>query len=52
MADVAWAPALILAVGAAAGGQIGAKVGRRLSPALLRGVIVVVGVAAIVQIVV
>ena len=51
VADVAWAPALILAVGAAAGGQIGAKVGRRLSPALLRGVIVVVGVAAIVQIV-
>jgi uncharacterized membrane protein YfcA len=38
-------------VGAAAGGQLGAKVGRRLSPALLRGVIVVVGVAAIVQIV-
>jgi uncharacterized protein len=52
VADVAWAPALILAVGAAVGGQIGAKVGRRLSPALLRGVIVVVGVAAIVQIVV
>jgi uncharacterized membrane protein YfcA len=51
VADVAWAPALILAVGAAAGGQIGAKVGRRLSPALLRGMIVVVGVAAIVQIV-
>ena len=51
VADVAWAPALILAVGAAAGGQVGAKVGRRLSPALLRGVIVVVGVAAIVQIV-
>ena len=52
VAEVAWAPALILAVGAAVGGQIGAKVGRRLSPALLRGVIVVVGVAAIVQIVV
>jgi uncharacterized membrane protein YfcA len=52
VADVAWAPALTLAVGAAVGGQIGAKVGRRLSPALLRGVIVVVGVAAIVQIVV
>ena len=52
VAEVAWAPALILAVGAAVGGQIGAKVGRRLSPGLLRGVIVVVGVAAIVQIVV
>jgi uncharacterized membrane protein YfcA len=51
VADVAWAPALILAAGAAAGGQIGAKVGRRLSPALLRGLIVAVGIAAIVQIV-
>ena len=51
VADVAWAPALLLAAGAAAGGQLGANVGRRLSPALLRGVIVVVGIAAIVQIV-
>ena len=51
VAEVAWAPALLLAVGAAVGGQLGAKVGRRLSPALLRGVIVVVGLAAIVQIV-
>ena len=30
------------------GGQIGATVGRRLPPAVLRGVIVVVGVVAIV----
>jgi uncharacterized membrane protein YfcA len=52
VADVAWAPALLLAAGAIVGGQVGAKVGRRLSPALLRGLIVVVGVAAIVQIVV
>jgi uncharacterized membrane protein YfcA len=51
VADVAWEPALVLAAGAVVGGQIGARVGRRLSPALLRGVIVVVGVAAIVQIV-
>jgi uncharacterized protein len=50
-ASVAWLPALLLAVGSAAGGQLGAKVGRRLSPAVLRGVIVVVGVAAIVQLV-
>jgi uncharacterized membrane protein YfcA len=48
-ASVAWLPALLIAIGSAAGGQIGARVGRRLSPALLRGVIVVVGVAAIVQ---
>jgi uncharacterized membrane protein YfcA len=50
-ATVAWLPALLLAIGSTAGGQIGARVGRRLSPAVLRGVIVVVGVAAIVQLV-
>ena len=48
-ATVAWLPVLLLAVGSAAGGQLGAKIGRSLSPAVLRGVIVVVGVAAIVQ---
>ena len=48
-ASVAWLPAVLLAVGSAAGGQLGAKVGRRLSPAVLRGLIVVVGIAAIVQ---
>jgi uncharacterized protein len=48
-ASVAWLPAVLLAVGSAAGGQLGAKVGRRLSPAALRGLIVVVGIAAIVQ---
>jgi uncharacterized protein len=48
-ASVAWLPALLLAAGSAAGGQLGARIGRRLSPAVLRGVIVVVGVAAIVQ---
>jgi uncharacterized protein len=48
-ASVAWLPALLLAAGSAAGGQLGARIGRRLSPAVRRGVIVVVGVAAIVQ---
>ncbi len=48
-ASVAWLPAVILAVGSAAGGQLGAKIGRRLSPGVLRGLIVVVGLAAIVQ---
>jgi uncharacterized protein len=48
-ADVAWLPALLLAVSSAAGGQLGARIGRSLSPPVLRGVIVVVGVAAIVQ---
>jgi len=50
-ASVAWAPALLIAVGSAAGGQIGARIGRRLSPAMLRAVIVVVGLAAIAQLV-
>jgi uncharacterized membrane protein YfcA len=48
---VAWLPALLLAVSSAIGGQLGAQIGRRLSPAVLRGVIVVVGIAAIVQLV-
>jgi uncharacterized membrane protein YfcA len=48
-ADVAWAPAAIIAVTSMVGGQIGAHYGRRLHPAVLRGVIVVVGVTAIVR---
>jgi uncharacterized protein len=48
-ATVAWLPVVLLAAGSAAGGQLGARIGRSLSPDLLRGVIVVVGVVAIVQ---
>jgi uncharacterized membrane protein YfcA len=48
-ASVAWLPVLLLAAGSAAGGQLGAQIGRRLSAPVLRAVIVVVGVAAIVQ---
>jgi uncharacterized protein len=40
---VEWPVALLLAIGSIAGGQFGAFVGRRFSPLLLRGVIVVVG---------
>jgi uncharacterized membrane protein YfcA len=47
-----WSVAALLAVGALAGGYVGARTGRRLSPAMLRGLIVVVGVAAIVKMVV
>jgi uncharacterized membrane protein YfcA len=43
---VAWAPALALAVGASVGGAVGAPVARRLPAAVLRGLIVVVGIAA------
>ena len=47
-----WAVAALIAVGALAGGYVGARVGRRLSPVVLRGLIVVVGVLAIVKMVV
>lgn len=48
VAHVDWVAAGLIAAGAVLGGLIGATVGRRLSPAVLRGVIVVVGVVAIV----
>jgi uncharacterized membrane protein YfcA len=44
---VAWAPALLIMAGAVVGGQIGARYGRRLSPPVLRALIVVVGLVAI-----
>jgi uncharacterized protein len=49
VAEVAWLAVLLLAAGSIVGGQLGAKVGRRLPAVWLRGVIVVVGLAAIVQ---
>jgi uncharacterized membrane protein YfcA len=50
VADVAWLVVLLLAGGSIVGGVLGAKVGRRMPTFWLRGVIVVVGIAAIVQI--
>ena len=47
-----WAVVGLIALGAVIGGQLGAKVGRRLPPTALRGVIVVVGVLAIVAVLV
>jgi uncharacterized membrane protein YfcA len=49
VAHVAWAAAGLVAAGAVIGGQIGSRYGRRLPPAALRGVIVVVGVFAMVR---
>ncbi|AWI28630.1 sulfite exporter TauE/SafE family protein [Streptomyces tirandamycinicus] len=46
-----WTAVLLIAVGSAIGGQIGAGIGRRLSPVVLRTFIVVVGTAAVVQLV-
>lgn len=49
VADIAWGPAVLLAVGSIAGGILGARYGRRLPATWLRALIVVVGVAAIVH---
>lgn len=51
VAPVDWAVVALLAVGSIVGGLLGAKVGRKLSPTALRSVIVVVGVAAMVQLI-
>jgi uncharacterized protein len=51
-AHVEWAPAGIIAGASIFGGQIGAHYGRRLHPSVLRGVIVVVGVTAIIHLLV
>jgi uncharacterized protein len=48
-AHVEWAPAGIIAVSSILGAQVGARYGRRLSPRLLRAIIVLVGVFAIVR---
>jgi uncharacterized membrane protein YfcA len=48
---VSWAVAGLLAAGSLLGGHLGARVARRLSPPVLRGAIVVVGVAAILKLV-
>lgn len=48
VAEVDWLVVLLVAVGSVVGGQIGATVGRRLPPAVLRGVIVAVGLTALV----
>ncbi|MFE2347980.1 MULTISPECIES: sulfite exporter TauE/SafE family protein [Kitasatospora] len=42
-----WTAALLIAAGATLGGVLGAKVGRRLPPIALRGLIVLVGLAAV-----
>jgi len=50
-AHVAWAPAGLIAAGSVLGGVLGSRYGRRLPPAALRGLIVVVGIVAIVRLV-
>ena len=48
VADVDWTVVALIAAGSIVGGQLGATLGRRLSPLVLRIVIVVVGLVALV----
>jgi uncharacterized protein len=49
--DVAWEAAGLIALGSVVGGQVGAYFGRRVPPPVLRGIVVAVGVVAIIEIV-
>lgn len=49
--DVAWLAAGLIALGAVVGGQLGAQIGRRVPQAVLRALVVLVGVVAIIAIV-
>lgn len=51
VADVSWSYAGLVAIGSIAGGLLGAHVGRRLPPSVLRAVIVAVGTIAIIMLV-
>lgn len=46
VAEVAWSAVFIIAAGATVGGILGSRLGRRLPPTVLRGVIITVGVTA------
>ncbi|HEY7926643.1 MAG: sulfite exporter TauE/SafE family protein [Candidatus Dormibacteria bacterium] len=52
LAPVAWQAVLVLGATSLVGGQLGAHVGRRLPPRLLRGLIVVGGTAVVVKLLV
>lgn len=49
VARPAWWAVALVAAGSTVGGVVGARIGRRLPPTVLRGLIVVVGVVAIVK---
>jgi uncharacterized protein len=49
IAEVDWQVVALIAAGSIIGGQLGAKVGRKLPPNVLRGVIVVVGTVAVIR---
>ena len=49
LAPISWPVVALLAVSSTLGGFLGAAIGRRLSPRLLRAIIVLIGLAAIVK---
>ena len=49
--QIDWLVVLLIAIGSTIGGVLGSTVGRRLPPPVLRGVIVVIGLVAIVKLV-
>ncbi|MFB7877411.1 sulfite exporter TauE/SafE family protein [Nocardia sp. NPDC056064] len=49
IAEVNWQAVALIAIGSIIGGQLGARVGRKLPPNVLRAVIVVVGTIAVVR---
>jgi len=51
-AHIDYTAAGLIAAGAFIGGIVGSKIGRKLSPVLLRAVIVVVGIVAIIKLVI
>jgi uncharacterized membrane protein YfcA len=51
VAEVSWTAALLIAVGSSLGALLGARYGRRLPAGALRGLIVVVGLAAMAQLI-
>jgi hypothetical protein len=50
-AELDWAAAAIIAAGSIIGGQLGARIGRKLPPVALRCAIIAIGLTAIVRIV-
>ncbi|HEX5994260.1 MAG TPA: sulfite exporter TauE/SafE family protein [Jiangellales bacterium] len=51
VADVDWAAAGLVAAGAVVGGLVGARIARRLAPAVLRAIVVLIGIIAVVTLV-
>lgn len=50
-ADVAWEAVVLIALGATVGGTLGAGIGRRIPPAVLRGLVVAIGLTVAVSLI-